>query len=43
MKFKKTYLELPKLFYIKLKVKVRPAEKIHFKVGFPNWYLESLR
>ena len=36
LKFKKTYLELPKLFYMKLKVKVRPTEKLHFKLGFPN-------
>ena len=43
MKFKKTYLELPKLFYMKLKVKVRQTEKLHFKLGFPNWYLESFK
>ena len=36
LKFEKTYLELPKLFYMKLKVKVRPTEKLHFKLGFPN-------
>ena len=36
LKFKKTYLELPNLFYMKLKVKVRPTEKLHFKLGFPN-------
>ena len=36
LKFKKTYLELPKLFYMKLKVKVGPTEKLHFKLGYPN-------
>ena len=36
MKFKKTYLELPKLFYLKLKVKVCPTEKLHLKLGLPN-------
>ena len=36
MKFKKTYPELPKLFYMKLKVKVRLTEKLYFKLGFPN-------
>ena len=35
------YLQLPKLFDIKLKVKVRPTVKLHFKLGFPYWYLES--
>ena len=43
MKLKKTYLELPKLFYMKLKVNVRLTEKRHFKLEFPNWYLESFK
>ena len=30
------YLELPKLFYMNLKVKVCPTEKRHFKLEFPN-------
>ena len=36
MKFKKSYPELPKLFYMKLKVKVHPTEKLYFKLGFRN-------
>ena len=43
LKFKKTYLELPKLFYIKSKVNVRPIEILHFKLGFPNWYLRGFK
>ena len=43
LKFKKTYLELPKLFYIKSKVNIRPIEKLHFKLGFPNWYLRGFK
>ena len=36
MKFKKTCLELPKLFCMKLKVKFRLTEKLHFKLGSPD-------
>ena len=43
LKFKKTYLELPKLFYMKLKVKVRPTEKLHFKTSLQTWYESRAR
>ena len=42
-KGKNMYLELPRLFYMKLKVKVHPTEKLHFKLGFSNWYLENFQ
>ena len=35
MKFKKAYLELLELFYMKLKVKVRRTEKLHFRLWCP--------
>ena len=28
---------------MKLKVKARPTEKLHFKLGFPNRYLNSFK
>ena len=34
-------LELPTLFYMKLKVKVYPTEKLYFKLAFPDWYSGS--